>query len=226
MIESRTFSAWTIRQFLICAALLMVAGCATKSPVGKQGAPSAKVVGLKGAARYKTGSDGWQMLRTGDVVKPGTIVETAGKSRLDLVLDVERPGGHFHAEQDLVRVWENSRLSLDKLTVRETGADLVQDIQLDLQAGHIFGKVGKMSPASRYEVRIPNAVASIRGTVYDITAEGEVKAPAGSLLLTYTDSNGEQHNQVILGSQVFDPRTGATASASDPWRGSPVRRRF
>jgi len=52
------------------------------------------------------------------------------------------------AEQNMVRIWENSRLGLDKLTSTETGANVVTETQLDLQAGHIFGSVKKMSAAS------------------------------------------------------------------------------
>jgi hypothetical protein len=126
----------------------------------------------------------------------------------------------------MVRVWENSRLGIDKLTVTETGADVVTETQLDLQAGHIFGKVRKMLAASRYEVKIPNAVASIRGTIYDITAEGVVKVFVGSVFLSYTDSNGKEQKQVIMGSKVLDPRTGAPTSIPELWRNSPVSRRF
>ncbi len=226
MKEPQECSAWLIRQLLIYAALLLAAGCATEVPVGNDGVRSAKVVRLKGAARYKTGSMAWQGLKAGDLVKPGTIIETAGKSRVDLVLGAGRPSYHPNAEQNMVRVWENSRLGIDKLTVMETGADVVTETQLDLQAGHIFGKVRKMLAASRYEVKIPNAVASIRGTIYDIYVEGVVKVRVGSVFLEYTDPNGKNVKQVIMGSQVFDPLTGAPTSIPDLWRNSLVSRRF
>ncbi len=37
----------------------------------------------------------------------------------------------------MVRIWENTLLSIDKLTVTQTGADVVTETQLDLKAGHI-----------------------------------------------------------------------------------------
>ena len=226
MKEPKECSVWLIRPLLICAALLSAAGCATQVPVGNDGVLSAKVVRLKGEARYKTGNMAWQGLKAGDLVKPGTIIETAGKSRVDLVLGAGRLSCHSNAEQNTVRVWENSRLGIDKLTVMKAGADVVTETQLDLQAGHIFGKVRKMSAASRCEVKIPNAVASIRGTIYDISVEGLIKVRVGSVFLNYTDPNGKEQKQVIMGSQVLDPRTGAPTSISDPWRNSPVPRRF
>ena len=168
----------------------------------------------------------WQGLKVGDCVKPGTIIETAGKSRIDLVMGAEVLSYHPNAEQNVVRLWENSRLGIDKLTLLETGADLVTETRLDLQAGHIFGKARKMAAASIYEVKIPNGVASIRGTIYDIYVAGVVKVREGSVFLECTDSNGKNMKRVIMGSQVFDPLTGAATSVSDPWRNSPASRRF
>jgi len=56
-------------------------------------------------------------------------------------------------------------LSIDKLTVDQTGVDTISDTQLDLKAGSIFGTVKKLAVGSKYEVKIPNGVAGIRGTI-------------------------------------------------------------
>ena len=63
------------------------------------------------------------------------------------------------AEQNIVRLWENTLMGVDKLTEMHTGADVVTETQLDLKAGHITGSVKKMSAASKYEVKMPNGVA-------------------------------------------------------------------
>jgi len=65
-----------------------------------------------------------------------------------------------------------------------------------------------MSAASRYEVKIPNGVAGIRGTVYDISVEGIIKCLVGSIYLRYMDAAGKEASQVIMGDQMFDIRTG------------------
>jgi hypothetical protein len=179
MREPQKCSAWLIRQLLICAALLLASGCATEVPIGNHGAPSAKVAHLKGAARFRTASMAWQRLKVGDFVKPGTIIETAGRSHIDLVLGSEVGSHHSNAEQILVRVWENSRLCIDRLIFQETGAGLLTEARLELQAGHILGKARQMSEAYIYEVRLPNAFASIRGAIYDIDAEGLVNVHNG-----------------------------------------------
>jgi hypothetical protein len=189
---------------------------------------SAKVTRIKGSARYKIGSSGWQPLKRGDVLRAGALIEAGGNdSYVDLVLGergappVLRPAAgdllayHPSAEQNTIRVWQNSRLGIDKLTVMETGADVVTETQLDLQAGHILANVRKMSAASKYEVKIPNGVASVRGSTVDISAEGLVRVLVGSVFLRYTDSGGKDHTQVIMSLQEFDARTGVLQPLPD-----------
>jgi len=202
-------------------ALAMVSTLAAQSV--DQGA--AKVVRLKGAARYSTGNNVWQPLKVGDVVRPGTVIQTASKSYVDLALGegsapaspaAPSPMKSYQptAEQNALRIWENTLLGVDKLTATRTGADVVTETQLDLKAGHITGSVKKMSAASKYEVKIPNGVAGIRGTFYDITAEGVVKVLSGSVVLAYVGPNGSVVTQVVNGPQQFDARTGVLSPLS------------
>ena len=125
---------------------------------------------------------------------------------------------HPNAEQNTVRIWQNTRLGIDKLTVRETGADVVTETQLNLQVGHILANVKKMSAASKYDVKVPNGVASIRGSTVDITVEERlrIKVLVGSAFLFFTDAGGNEHKQVIMSLQEFDAGTGALTPLSDP----------
>jgi hypothetical protein len=214
-----------ISSLLVCGvAFAMVSTLVAQSV--SQG--TATVVQIKGDARYKIGSNEWQPLKLGDVVKPGTLIQTAARAYVDLALGAGPSKGlvpgtrmlpsyqpatsgtayHPSAEQNVVRMWENTLLSIDKLTSTQTGADVVTETQLDLKAGHIFGVVKKMSAASKYEVKIPNGVAGIRGTTYDIAAEGVIKVLSGSVVLAYAGPNGAVLTQVIMGKQMFDARTG------------------
>jgi len=187
---------------------------------------AAKVVRLKGDARYSTGNNNWQPLKVGDVIKPGMVIQTASNSRLDLALgDGSAPVAQAassstlayrpSAEQNLVRIWENTLLGVDKLTETHTGADVVTETQLDLKAGRITGTVKKMSAASKYEVKIPNGVAGIRGTVYDITADGVIKILSGSAVMAYPGPDGTPVTQVIMDMQQFDARTGVLSALPD-----------
>lgn len=204
-------------------ALAMVSTVAAQ---GVQGV--AKVIRIKGSARYTTGNNVWQPLKVGSILRPGTVVQTSTDrgSFVDVVLGdgsaaipsmaavtpaVARPDVSYYqpnAEQDIVRIYENSLLAIDKLTIIETGADVVSETQLDLRAGRIFGNVKKMSAASKYEVKIPNGVAGIRGTTYEISAEGVVRVLVGSVVIAYVGPDGTVVTQVIMGGQQFDARTG------------------
>jgi hypothetical protein len=94
------------------------------------------------------------------------------------------------------------------MTSTQTGAEEVSDTQLNLQAGRIMGTVRKLSGASRYEVKIPNGVAGIRGTVYSLSAAGIVHCLVGSLVMAVVGSDGKVTTQEVLGKQKYDISTG------------------
>ncbi len=192
---------------------------------------AAKVVRVKGPARYTTGNGVWQPLKAGAILRPGTILQTSTEkgSFVDLVLGdgsaavptpaVYRPyipnsmapsvSYQPTSEQNVVRVWENTALGIDKLTAMSTGADVVTETQLDLKAGRISGNVKKMSAASKYEIKLPNGVAGIRGTTFDITAEGVVRVLVGSVVMAWVDpKSGNVVTQVVMGGQQYDARSG------------------
>src|SRR5262245_45743040 len=96
----------------------------------------AKVVRVKGPARFTTGNGVWQPLKVGDVLKPGSVVQTAMEkgSFVDIVLGdgsgsagaVTEAGGGASAaatltpvasyqpkgQQNVVRIYENTALGL------------------------------------------------------------------------------------------------------------------
>ena len=211
---------------LSAVALAMISTVAAQSAIDGV----ATVIRIKGPARFTTGSNSWQPLKKGMVLKPGTVIQTSTEkgSFVDLVLGdttaavpapaVYRPyipssyssSGSYQpsAEQNVVRVWENSALGIDKLTSMQTGAENVTETQLDLKVGRVSGNVKKMSAASKYEIKLPNGVAGIRGTTYDITSEGVVKVFVGSVVLAWVDSKGNVVTQVVSGGQQYDARTG------------------
>lgn len=210
-----------------CAlALALVSSVTAQTIQGK-----ARVVRIGGHARFTTGNNVWQPLHVGDVIKPGTVIQTENKEGafVDLVLgdgsgslgmaaDSGSPSGapppvtpisyHPNAEQNVVRISQNSALGIDKLTSTDTGSDIVSETQLDLRAGRVLGTVKKMNSASKYEIKLPNGVAGIRGTFYDITADGVVRVSAGSVVLAYMAADGTVTTKVVVAGQQFDARTG------------------
>ncbi len=189
---------------------------------------AAKVIRVKGPARYTTGNNVWQPVRVGEVLRPGTVIQTSTEdgSYVDLVLGdgnaaVPQPVTYRpstpdsiasstmsfrpSSEQNVVRIWGNSALGIDKLTAMQTGADLVTETQLDLKQGRITGNVKKMSAASKYEVKLPNGVAGIRGTLFDIQAIGIVKVYIGSMVVAWVDPKTQNvTTQTVMGGQSYD----------------------
>ena len=165
-----------------------------------------QVIQIKGSARYATDNKNWHTLRQGDILQPGVVIQTATHSTVDIqVADRDSTAGFQpvseggaspyvpppsslgnateEAKFNVVRIFESSVLSVDKLLVERTGVDEVADTQLDLRAGHIMGNVKKLSAASKYEIKIPNGVAGIRGSFYHLWASGKLNMLSGSAIL-------------------------------------------
>ena len=128
-----------------------------------------------------------------------------------------------NAQQDVVRIFADTVLGIDKLSAVDTGADEVTETELDLRSGQILGTVKKQSAASRYEVKVPNGVAGIRGTVYLLSAEGVVSVLVGSVVVAYTKADGSVATQVVVAGYQFDSRTGALTPIPKPKMGDILR---
>jgi hypothetical protein len=218
-----------INSLVACTmALALVSTAAAQSAIDG----AAKVVRIKGPARYTTGNNVWEPLRVGSVLRPGTVIQTSTEkgSFVDIVMgDVNAalpspisygpyiPNSFASAsssayqpssDQNVVRVWENTAVGIEKLTTMQSGSEVVSETQLDLKAGRITGSVKKMSAASKYEVKLPNGVAGVRGTVFDITADGVVRVFVGSMVVAWVDSKtGNVVTQVVMGGQQYDARS-------------------
>lgn len=179
------------------------------------------VIRVKGEARYTTDNRTWQALKKGDVLKPGCVIQTAPKSMVDIQLGERdaavapisyNPTSPLYAPEqqkaNIVRIFENSALAVDKLTVDKTGTgEELSDTQLDLRAGQVMGNVKKLSAASKYEVKIPNGVAGIRGTVYMISSSGVVNVLSGSVVIAIVGSDGTVITRVVTAHESYDPAT-------------------
>lgn len=225
MKQTRRMISWLVACTL---AVVMVANASAKERTGT-------VARVKGAARYSTGNNVWQPLKVGTILKSGTLVQTAASSYVDVVLgefEATAPraiaggasgaggaggGGAYQpkAEQDMVRIQEDTLLAFDKLSVTDTGADEVTDTQLDLRSGRIFGTVKKLTATSRYEIKLPNGVAGVRGTIYKISSDGVVQVLTGSVVISWVAPDGTPMTQTVNGGYQFDARTGLVTPIPD-----------
>ena len=208
-----------IRNFVI--GLASVLTCVTVSAQSTDGI--AKVVGKMGDARYFIAGDSTPHdIKVGMILKPGVTIQTASGmgNYVDIVLNnasataapAPSPSDIAHwqpkADQDGVRIFENTILAVDKLSRTSTGADVVTDTEMDLKAGSILGTVKKLSPTSKYEVKIPNGVAGIRGTIYFLSASGILRVVAGSVVVAYVGPGGNVITQLVNAGEQFDTNTG------------------
>jgi hypothetical protein len=231
MKAARESPAWRVSPLLAVATLLLLTGCATHCPPTEAEVLPARVFRLKGAARWRLDAEQpWQEVKTGTRLPPGAVIETAVNSRADICLGKSpkrirgrlftHPSGrivdHIKAYDNMVRLWESSRVNFHRLTLgrSESGKRPATEVQLDLTAGHLFGSVPKLAEGSRYEIYFGSSTARILGTIFDISAEGVVKVLAGKVEVTYPNA-GSPKTQWVLGLQQFDTLTGVLMALPD-----------
>jgi hypothetical protein len=193
------------------------------------------VTKVEGAARYSVDNKNWIKLKRGDVLKPGSVIQTAVDSTVDIMMGqrvstMQAPpiaingintasplmnsGDAGGAKANVVHIYPSSVLAIDKLVVDKTGVDEVAETQLDLRAGQILGNVKKLSAASRYEVKIPNGVAGIRGTVYMVTATGVVYVLEGQVIISYVNAQGQLVTATVTAGNNFNPFNGPNGTTT------------
>lgn len=193
-----------------CKLVAMVAGVLVLSfSLQAQTQPSkAEVRAVKGTATYTVAGGPAQPLKVGTILPAGSVVKTSAGSMVDLFLG---------NSAGVVRVTENTTLGLDKLTLTDTGADTVVEVQLNLPDGTILGNVNKLSAASKYEVKVPNGVAGVRGTRYRISSTGYTVLVEGTLVMVYVPPNGQPTPYTLVGppAQYFSPLEGVKPAPED-----------
>jgi hypothetical protein len=201
---------------------------------------AAKVVRIKGIARYTTGNNIWQPLKVGALVKAGTVIQTGieKESYVDVVLGegegaatpiaynpapslsapsaASAPSYQGKAKQSIIRIFDNTVVGIDKLTSLQTGAEEVTDTELDLKLGHVFFNVKKLSAASKFEIKLPNGVAGIRGTCGEVWAVGKIAVEAGAVVVSFVNSKtGEIKTETVEAGKFFDFQDFANTTLRD-----------
>ena len=194
------------------------------------------VVRIQGQARYSLGDNTWHPLVAGKILRSGAIIQSAANSTVDLVLSGDpvampqaapspdtimlAPDPNIRGlisykpmvQQNVIRLFGDTVLAVDKLTVSDTGVDAVSDTELDLRAGGISFNVKKMSATSQFIIKIPDGVAGIRGSsgIAQLDKLGHLLKFAmysGSAVISYI-TGGVPNTQVLNGPSQFDPQDG------------------
>jgi hypothetical protein len=182
------------------------------SAVAQEPAPvTAKVARVTGAARYSSDGTTWKNVKAGTTLKPSVFVQTA-LTNATVDIQLGEPGGGGN----LVRLMPNSLLEIKNLSVKGSGAERVEETQLDLRTGQMLGSTKKMNPASRYEVMLPSGAVGVQpaapesdATRFVVNSSGSLSVMAGTMLISKADA--EVHTQVVAADQRFDPTTGTVA---------------
>lgn len=216
----------------VCGAILSATLVAQADDAVQGGAT---IVRVQGPASYSVdGGHTWIPLVPGEILGAGASIRTRDNAIVDVVLarsvalpqattvptrigyapDSNIRGSESFkpsAEQNMIRLSSNTILQIDKLTTTDTGADVVSDTELDLQKGHIFASVKKLSAASQYLVKIPNGIAGVRGTLFGLSADGTLEVLRNSVLLSLVDASGKPVTLLVTEGQIFNPSTGESA---------------
>jgi hypothetical protein len=233
--------AWSVLTSMIATGLMLVAAQAGAESIPQV----VQVVKVEGNAQYSTDGRTWQTLHQGDILKSGAVIRTAEKSVVDVVLGEQgTAGGSFQGpnllnmpggggagagaggggggggasdteKANIVRIFQSTVLGIDKLTVDRTGVDEVSDTQLDLRAGQIMSNVKKLSAQSKYEIKVPNGVAGIRGSWTLGSSAAVWVVGEGNLKYAGMNSSGSVQVWDVHSRQKLDAATGTTENLSD-----------
>lgn len=168
----------------------------------------AEVRGITGAATYSVAGGPASPLKVGMVLTSGAVIKTGADSTVDLFLG---------KSAGVVRVAEKSTFGLDRLTITDTGADTAVDIQINLPDGQMFFNVNKLSQASRYEIKVPNGVAGIRGTKGSGRSDSSWVLLDGTLIFVHAPTGGQPTPHVLRAPPAvyFTPTDGIKPAPED-----------
>ena len=124
----------------------------------------------------------WLPLQTGEMLKSGAVVKTGAKSRADLFLGING---------SMLRLAANTELKFTRLAIEQSPIEPIAQTEMELISGRVIGNVRKLPMGSSYVIKTPKGVAKVKGTVYDINADGELIVVSGKV--KYTDrTNGRE----------------------------------
>jgi hypothetical protein len=149
-----------IRRMMACSVALLALSFVTNVQAeAKQVTASVrKISGTSGAQVQKAGGE-WTALKTNDKLGTGSTIKTGADTTVDVYLN-----------NSVVRIMKDTTITLEKLILDNAGlGEKITQTSLSVKEGQVMGNVKKLAAASKYEIKMPNGVAGIRGTDFQIT---------------------------------------------------------
>ncbi|MBV59515.1 MAG: hypothetical protein CMO58_07980, partial [Verrucomicrobiales bacterium] len=154
---------------LLVAGLMFTAQASTREG-------HALVQTVSGEAKMTVDGKKWVPLQVGALLETGTTVKTGAEGRTDLFLGLNG---------SMLRLVGGTELTFSRLNIEESPIEPIAQTEMILKSGRAIGNVRKLTMGSSYVIKTPKGVAKVKGTVYDINAEGELVVVTGKV--KYTD---------------------------------------
>jgi ferric-dicitrate binding protein FerR (iron transport regulator) len=170
---------------LVCGLVLALTGLTTLLvAAGAQRDQKAIVRSVVGDVQYQVDGVGpFFALKVNMELNPKTVLKSARGASAYL---------QVNGLTSTVKLDENTTVTLATMTATGPGLDADKSTDLKLDGGTILGSVKKLSANSDYKVTVPNGVAGIRGTDFQVT----VTVLNGTLTVTFTSHTGTIFCQV------------------------------
>lgn len=142
--------------------MLVVLAAAAAADRGQIAANEAVITSMYGDVTVRHGAAGYRSAKLNEVLSPGDGVKTGADSRAELTV----------ADGGYVRMAESSQVLV-------TAVDAGGTTTFEAVVGGVWVTIERaLSGASRFEVRMPSAVASVKGTVFrcEVDEEGDCDA--------------------------------------------------
>lgn len=170
----KSFSMFKLSTSILAFAALVVT--TSLQAATENGKAEVKII-RGGVASYSSAEVKTGILKIGQVLGEGITVTTGPGVVVELNLG---------ENGQVLRIVENSSVSIDELKLDKTAADTVAKTSLTLKQGGLIGNVKKLSQASDYKVKYAEGVAGIRGTKWAILPGKGVICTEGSVKVTFT----------------------------------------
>lgn len=148
----------------------------------------------------RAGSATWTQGRPKTAVNNGDIVRTGVGSETEL------------------RMTEGHKMTLKEKTSLKVDSSQAPETKLDLLAGRVRTFVSKLKRQNKFEIKTPVAVASIRGTVFDmeVTETGASRLSVLEGVVSYRDLAGLGQEVSVLKGQSVLIEPGAAPRPAEP----------
>jgi hypothetical protein len=179
--------------------------CYAKTPfLVKMAKGEARITVLEGTAQaFFPGQRDIRRLKVNDLLKAGCDVTTGDRSRMELLLP----------DNTIIRFAENTRFMIKQIDAGNVGK---RNVRIFVPIGKVWSNVRKaLGSKGVFEVSCQNAVAGVRGTIYQMSVEEDksalVKVYDGEVNVAAA-SNSQNHQNVPIAGPP-KPIAGPTAVA-------------